>query len=84
MLLGNPFAYKMQVQEIYERILEKQKSLALLEEIRVIQDFSRVRKPASPKLVLSVIGGISTFTTLVVLFLIIRVSIRKIRVLVAE
>ena len=67
-MAANPFNYRVQLEEIFERRMEIEKNLRLLTEIRVIQEFVPFDKAASPRLGRSLITSVLLLNILMLAF----------------
>lgn len=83
MLMLDPGSVNKDIMALYEKELEIKSDLLLIDDIQVIQDFTRFSKPASPKLLQSVAtstGSAVILALIIIAILEARRGIRKLRV----
>ncbi|MES2387763.1 MAG: hypothetical protein V4543_07155 [Bacteroidota bacterium] len=84
MMTTNPFHYEIELQALYERRMELEKSLRLHTEIRIIQNFAAIKKPVSPRLGSSLLSSLVILNLLALALRGTIIIVRKLKPLLTE
>lgn len=72
MMMNDPASVNKDLMSLYERELDIQSALQLIDDIQVIQNFIPFAKPVGPKIIKDLIVGLSFSFTLAFIFIVIR------------